>query len=628
MNGLLSQRMPESAYFKREDKNELIKKLLKYDIISFDIFDTLILRKVLNPTDVFTLVGTKLNIPNYKEIRIKAEADARKKYSHSDLVVKHGIKGKNQEISIDDIMAEIPSKIKVDRNLLKITEFEVENKVCYANPYLKYVFDELIKNNKKIIIISDMYWTYDYISKLLKNVGYDNYYKLYVSSMYLKNKGTASLIRVVGEENDCSNMIHIGDNYNSDIVQFEQFGISTYYYRSDIALAKETLPDIDSSLIPNSLYMALTSHFMHSTDHPYSIEYEHGFKCAGPIVYGFNKKIHEYYKTNKIDKVLFLARDMDIFYKTYKIMYPKDKIEYTVVSRMAMWIFKIKNDFESFIENFFKNKANLGIYTIEQALIDTDMNFLIDKFSEININEKLTIENYDAVYDFLLRNKRIIIKHFNPSILVGQEYFKNIVGSSKNILAVDLGWNGSIVIEMRKLFNKMFDDVDLKGYFIGLNDNPTTNKLLDEGIFSSYLFNYQKNKEASVANKTIYGDMIVKLFEATFSSFDGTLLKYEYDFDHNIIFKKGVVNSTKEYTQRLHNGVLDYIEKGSIVFEEFNCELDDLNVFKLSLYYFSNFQYCYRIMKNIKEWALSLPNFHGEGTLTTLGKLMKERKLL
>lgn len=628
MNNLLSQRMPESAYFKREDKNELIKELLKYDIISFDIFDTLILRKVLNPADVFTLVGNKLNIPDYKEIRIKAEASARKKYRHSDLVVKHGIKGKNQEISIDDIMAEIPSRIKVDRNLLKITEFEIENKICYANPYLKYVFDKLIKNNKKIIIVSDMYWTYDYIDKLLKNVGYNNYFKLYVSSMYWKNKGTGSLIRVVAEENDCSNMIHIGDNYNSDIVSFEQFGISTYYYRSDIALARETLPDTDSSLIPNSLYMALTSHFMHSTDHPYSIEYEHGFKCAGPLVYGFNKKIHEYYLTHKIDKVLFLARDMDIYYKTYKMMYPDDIVEYTLVSRMVMWIFKMKNDFEAFIEFFFKNKAYVGIYTIEQALIDTDMDFLIDNFSKSNIVEKLTIENYNILYNFLIENKEIIINHFEKSILAGEEYFKNVVGTSKKILAVDLGWNGSIVIEMRKLFNEMFDNVDVKGYFIGLNDNPTTNKMVEEGIFSSYLFNYQKNREVSLGSQTLDGDMVLKFFEATFSSCDGTLLKYEYDNNHNIIYKKGIVNSTKEFTQRLQNGVFDYIKNCSKVFEEFNCELDDFNAFKISSYYLSNFQYCYRIMKNIKEWSFSLPNFHGEGTLTTLGKIMKERNLL
>ena len=45
----------------REDKNNLINKLLKYDIISFDIFDTLILRSIANPKDLFELMGLQHN---------------------------------------------------------------------------------------------------------------------------------------------------------------------------------------------------------------------------------------------------------------------------------------------------------------------------------------------------------------------------------------------------------------------------------------------------------------------------------------------------------------------------------------------------------------------------------------
>ncbi|GAA8357863.1 hypothetical protein KH0195_23590 [Helicobacter pylori] len=37
-------------------------EILKYDVISFDIFDTLLLRPFIKPTDLFLYIETKYNI--------------------------------------------------------------------------------------------------------------------------------------------------------------------------------------------------------------------------------------------------------------------------------------------------------------------------------------------------------------------------------------------------------------------------------------------------------------------------------------------------------------------------------------------------------------------------------------
>ena len=67
---------------KRRKKNQLepeqLNELLqKYDIISFDIFDTLITRKIYNPDDVFDLMGETLEISDFKKKRKDAENRAR-----------------------------------------------------------------------------------------------------------------------------------------------------------------------------------------------------------------------------------------------------------------------------------------------------------------------------------------------------------------------------------------------------------------------------------------------------------------------------------------------------------------------------------------------------------------------
>ena len=63
----------ESRELTRKEPLEYIPLLMKYDVISFDVFDTLILRKVLNDLDVFHLTGIKLQITGFREIRKMAE---------------------------------------------------------------------------------------------------------------------------------------------------------------------------------------------------------------------------------------------------------------------------------------------------------------------------------------------------------------------------------------------------------------------------------------------------------------------------------------------------------------------------------------------------------------------------
>lgn len=53
--------------------------MMPYDVLSFDVFDTLILRPFAEPSDLFILVGEELGIMDFCEIRKKAEEDARRK---------------------------------------------------------------------------------------------------------------------------------------------------------------------------------------------------------------------------------------------------------------------------------------------------------------------------------------------------------------------------------------------------------------------------------------------------------------------------------------------------------------------------------------------------------------------
>lgn len=58
---------------------DFVRKIKDYDVISFDIFDTLIFRPFSSPTDVFYLIGEKFDFLDFKNLRVWAEWDARMK---------------------------------------------------------------------------------------------------------------------------------------------------------------------------------------------------------------------------------------------------------------------------------------------------------------------------------------------------------------------------------------------------------------------------------------------------------------------------------------------------------------------------------------------------------------------
>ena len=68
--------------------------LENYEIISFDIFDTLIIRYVEKPEDIFSIIEYRIkDAIDFKNKRINAEKIARRKFE--------------REITIDDIYSEL-----------------------------------------------------------------------------------------------------------------------------------------------------------------------------------------------------------------------------------------------------------------------------------------------------------------------------------------------------------------------------------------------------------------------------------------------------------------------------------------------------------------------------------------
>lgn len=135
----------------------------KYNIISFDIFDTLIKRYVNKPEDIFYFVENiydkKNKIKsNFKIKRINAEKRARKKYPYT-------------EVNLDEIYGELIRDFSLNEcHFLKNLEIEAEVDFCFRNKEIYDIYKYAVKKKKKIYIISDMYLPREIIEKILKKM--------------------------------------------------------------------------------------------------------------------------------------------------------------------------------------------------------------------------------------------------------------------------------------------------------------------------------------------------------------------------------------------------------------------------------------------------------------------------
>ncbi len=261
----------ESEAFSRIPAEEFVKKLSSFDVISFDIFDTLLLRPLRSPADLFTIIGKRLKIDNFKEFRTAAEAEAR---------IESLKKNKHSEINIYDIYKKLAQKIDIDIDNCVQEELLAERQFCFSNPYMKKVFDRLKEMGKTIIITSDMYIPNVEMKKLLECCDYTGYHKLYVSCDLGINKSQGGLYSFIKKEHADARIIHVGDNYSSDINSASKAKIASVYYKNCHEIGNPyRKEDIIEPI--GSLYSGIVNTHLHSGEKTYSEDYEYGFIYLG-----------------------------------------------------------------------------------------------------------------------------------------------------------------------------------------------------------------------------------------------------------------------------------------------------------------------------------------------------------
>lgn len=563
---LLYAKDSESSLSYGVSPKELAGRLATYDIISFDVFDTLMLRPFSSPEDVFYLLEDRLSYPDFHRLRKEMEWKAReKKYK----------KEKHYEVTLEEIYDVIARETGIDKTLGMQLELEVEKLCCFANPYMERVVSELRRRKKRMIICSDMYLSKEHIRMLLASCGYQEFFAYYVSSDWGKSKSRGDLFELVKEhEGGKLTYIHVGDNYKADVEQCEKHGLSSCHYHNvnDRGMAYRAE---DMSVITGGLYRGIVNAELHSGLFCYSREYEYGYIYGGLFVTGYCRFIHHYIHTHKVDKMLFFARDGDVLLKAYERLYPQDidRCVYVYWSRLVATKLAARHFKYDYIRRFLYHKINQG-YSIRQIFETMELSDMTNACTgalKINETDVLTNRNVEQIKEYLFDIWDDVLSHYKEQSEAGRQYYKGILAGCKNAVAVDIGWAGSGAITLDYMVNQEWDlNCDITGIIAGTNTCHNAEPNISETFLQkkklvSYLYSQRENRDIWKLHDPGKGHNLYweLLLCAPVGSFRGFYLdengKCCYEFGENIVDIKRL----KEMQEGILNfvGQLDYWQK-------------------------------------------------------------------
>ena len=479
----LPQDRPESAETQM-DTEALFKSLLGYDVVSFDVFDTLIFRPFSSPEDLCYITGEELSYMDFRRIRQEAEARARKRrYEASG----------TYEVTLEEIWDQCGMLTGIPKEKGMETEMRNELALCRSNPFMKRIYESLRSAGRKIVFTTDMYLPEDFIRKLLVKNGYDGGERIFLSSAYGRSKADGGLFDEVKREmGETLTFAHVGDNPVSDVKMAESRGFKAFFYRNPNDLT-EKYRCMDMSPIIGSGYRGVVNNRIHCGLITYSAAYEYGYIYGGLFAAGYCHFIHRYCEENGIDRILFLSRDGEILRKVYGLLYPEERTEYVYWSRFAAAKLSARYMKYDYMRKLIRHKVGRG-RTVSRILREMELESLepYAKRAGLDPDEKLGEDAAERLVGFLNECFEDVLSVYAPQREAAGKIIGRQIKDAKKAAAVDIGWAGSGAVALAALVrNEWKIPCEITGIVAGTNTAMSSEPdMSDAFILSGKLVSY------------------------------------------------------------------------------------------------------------------------------------------
>ena len=303
--------------------------LESFDVVSFDIFDTLLLRPLLHPQDVWRVVEETENAPGFAKARKRADAAS---YATA---TRRGC-----ETSLDEAYAHIPRWKR-----LREAELRTEERLLVANPETVELWNLAGRLGKKRVLVSDMYLPPEFIRRRLRRNGIDGWDGFFLSCERDARKTTGDLFRIMLGEMGVSpeKVLHVGDNRQSDVAVPERLGMTSFGYVPVCERFLSENPFIEDflrekpSLAKDRLAGALAVGWhLHRMRHPDAGYWEKlGFLFGGVLGHLYVRRIADGARARGLEHLLFVGRDGYVWKQICETIAPDLQTDYAYAPRTA-----------------------------------------------------------------------------------------------------------------------------------------------------------------------------------------------------------------------------------------------------------------------------------------------------
>lgn len=497
---------------------ELRRLVENASAVSFDFFDTLFSRPLANPEDAFDIIGHRYAMPDFRERRCAAQAEAFRRMRRAQ----------RQEITLEGIY-ECFMESPLVRNELMQAEYALELSLVEPVAETVELLRALLAEGKPVAIASDMYLAANFFRAALEPHGLADVPLFVSASRNATKRDSGELFDVIARELNLPprEVLHIGDNLLSDVQRPREKGMQAYHYQPPHV---HHAPGKNVALATSLSFGLMQTHAPELRDNELAAL---GFVYGGPATLGFLDWIREQAARDRIEHLLFLSRDG---FALERIARNKPALglppfAYFLGSRTAFTLAAMTADnFTQFLPFLLSGSSGLApaellerigvVPPAEDVMTDLGLG------DEVRIAAKL--ENRLARFLYAYRWEILKVCQRNRHALY--RYLRELgLRSGSRVAVVDVGWRGTTQ-EAFELALKPLMDLDVFGYYFCLADSPECRARTDRQRMAAMITSASVSRDTL---ETIYKNRVaVELF---FSAPHASVIGWEIATDQKVV---------------------------------------------------------------------------------------------
>lgn len=474
------------------NKGDIIDKIEEHECISFDIFDTLLMRRVWRPEDVFEIVGKRLEkkgiyIKKFKERRIRIQEEFG--LTNPDIYDIYNRFEKRYKLSKGTGITCMNEELAVEKLLLTPRKEMIE------------VFQKCIQSGKRVFLISDMYLPEEMLRDILNACNIKGYESIYVSCnrKQLKLQG---LLQTYKDEIAANSYLHIGDSRindgicaaladidyclvagSADMVRATSFGEAAETARG---VGEKIMLGMISEKVFNSPFKKGWKEGNITIDS----DYQYGYCFCAALISQYVIWMSGQLENWVCDGVLFASRDGWLLQKLYEMLKQKREEKRTLpvstyfyTSRKAAVMTGINN--EAFINMIIDISAGM-----KPDKIMTER-FGLPKSKVLKYDEQVY---GDSIHQYVWEHAQAI---FDRAEVAKQNYYRYMgkigLKIGKKYGFIDFVSSGTCQKSLKRI-----SPFTLRGFYVGWNGNEDKKNVRVESLFDndkSYFMSHYKMME-------------------------------------------------------------------------------------------------------------------------------------